>query len=258
MPLADEGMPVAQLQPVRPVTVFQAVYDQLFALLTSDVYSPGARLPSERELAEQLRVSRPSVREALKALRVLGLIEVRGRSTYVKSQQAGSEAGPPAITLPLAEIELLEIHEFREAVEGHIAELAAERAAAHDTAALERVLAVMQEEFSRDVEAFLAADREFHRTLARAAANRLLLAAHTQIYEQALLQPRLQSASRHSAAVAGALERMLEAHRQMLEAVHQRDGAKARRLMRAHLAQLRQDIIVGAFAPEAEATGAVP
>ncbi len=237
---------MGQLQPVRPVTVFDAVYDQLYALLSGDTFAPGARLPSERELAEQLRVSRPSVREALKALRVLGLIEVRGRSTYVKRQHAAPETGRPAITLPLAEVELLEIHEFREAVEGHIAELAAERAVAHDTAALERVLAVMQEEFSRDVEAFLAADREFHRTLARAAANRLLLAAHTQIYEQALLQPRLQSAALHSAAVTGALEHMLEAHRQMLEAVRQRDGAKARRLMQGHLAQLRQDILASA------------
>ena len=74
-----------QLQPVRPVTVFQAVFEQLSALLAGATFAPGDRLPAERELAEQLHVSRPSVREALKALRVLGLVEVRGRSTYVKA-----------------------------------------------------------------------------------------------------------------------------------------------------------------------------
>lgn len=168
-----------KLQPVRPVTVFQAVFDQLSALLAGDTFAPGDRLPSERELAEQFRVSRPSVREALKALRVLGLIEVRRRNTYVKSAQVKQDGDTPLPALPVAEAELLEIQEFREAIESYIAELAAERAAAHDAEVLEQVLAVMEQEFSRDVEAFFAADRQFHQALARAGGNRLLMAAHT-------------------------------------------------------------------------------
>src|SRR5260221_14022144 len=90
------------LQPVQPVTVFQAVFDQLSAVLASDAFAPGQRVPSERELAEQLRVSRPSVREAMKALRVLGVVEVRGRSTYVKGTNGA--AGAPPFALPLADV----------------------------------------------------------------------------------------------------------------------------------------------------------
>ncbi len=236
-----------QLQPVRPVTVFDAVFAQLAALLASDAFAPGDRLPSERELAEQLQVSRPSVREALKALRMLGQVEVRGRSTYVKGPRPAPPVDGPHLILPLAEVELLEIHEFREAIESQVAALAAERATAHDAEELERVFATMQQEFARDVEAFFAAERQFHRTLAQAAANRLLLAAHAQIHEHALQQPHLLPAALHGAAAAGALEHTLEAHRKILEAVRQRDGPKARRLMREHLAHLRQSIILGAF-----------
>lgn len=235
---------MVRLQPVQPVTVFQAVFDQLSALLASDAFAPGDRLPSERELAEQLRVSRPSVREALKALRALGVVDVRGRSSYVKGDQ---RTGEPALILPLAEVELLEIHEFREAVELHIAELAAERAAVHDADALDRVLATMQQAFERDVEAFVAAERQFYRALAQAAGNRLLLAAHAQIHDHDLVQQHLQAAALHAAAVDGAMEETLRAHCQIVEAVRRRDGAKARRLMQQHLARVRQSIVVGAF-----------
>ena len=235
-----------QLQPVRPVTVFEAVFAQLAALLASDTFAPGDRLPSERELAAQLQVSRPSVREAMKALRALGRVEVRGRSTYVKGAQPLPPTDRAHLILPLAEVELLEIHEFREAIESQVAALAAERATVQDAAELERVFALMQDEFAHDVAAFFQADHQFHRTLAHAAANRLLLAAHAQIHEHALLQPHLLPAALHGAAVAGALEHTLEAHRKILEAVRERDGPKARRLMREHLAHLRQYILTSA------------
>ncbi len=235
-----------QLQPVRPITVFQAVFDQLSSLLASDAFAPGDRLPSERELAEQLQVSRPSVREALKSLRVLGLIEVRGRSTYV---QGARRAAAPVLTLSLAEAELLEIHEFREAIETQIAELAAERAAVRDTEELDRIFATMQQEFTRDVDAFLEAERAFHRVLAQAAGNRLLFAAHAQIHDHDLVQPHLhlRPATLYAAELEGTMDHTLAAYHQIFEAVRQRDGAKARRVMRAHLEHLREYIIVGAF-----------
>ena len=232
------------LRPVQPVTVFQAAFDQLSALLAGDAFAPGDRLPSERELAERLRVSRPSVREALKALRVLGMVEVRGRSTYVKG---GTRAGQVALVLPLEEVELLEIHELREAIETQIAALAAERRDAHDLDQLTRVADEMAAITREDAAAFAGADRRFHEALARAARSRLLLAAQTQIYERALERPRLQSASLHAGMVAGARQRSVDAHRQIVLAVRQQDGAKARRLMVEHLGHVRQDIVVGAF-----------
>lgn len=230
---------MVELEPVRPVTVFQAVFDQLSALLASDAFAPGDRLPSERELAEQLRVSRPSVREALKALRALGLVEVRGRSTYVK----GRRAGEPALVLPLEEVELLEISDFREAIETQIAALAAERATSDDLRALEHAAAPGGAQPDNAV----VADRRFHRALAEAAHSRLLMAAHAQIHEHDLVQPRLQEAERHAGEVPGAREEMLAAHRQIVDAVRRGDATKARRLMHDHLARLRRSIVVGAL-----------
>ena len=236
-----------QLQPVRPVTVFQAVFEQLSALLAGAAFAPGARLPAERELAEQLHVSRPSVREALKALRVLGLVEVRGRSTYVKAPAPARPLEAPPLALPMAEVERRELHEFREALASQIAALAAERAAPDDAEALERELSAMEAAFPHDRETFFAAERQFHQALAQAAGNRLLLAAHAQIDEHERRQPPLQPAALHHPAVKGALEHTIEAHRQILAAVRERDGTRARRLMRAHLTQMRQYFIVGAF-----------
>lgn len=236
-----------RLQPVQPVTIFQAVFNQLSTLLAGDTYAPGERLPSERELAEQLQVSRASVREALMALRVLDLVEVRGRATYVKGRGNRRDGGTPTLTLPVADAELLEIQEFREAIESHSAALAAERATADDVAALERALAALAQVGAGDVAAFFAADREFHRTLAQAAGNRLLLLAHAQIHEIELRQPHLRAASLDSVAVAGAIAHTRAAHCQLLKAVRRRDAAGARQVMQTHLAQMRQFIIAGAF-----------
>ena len=233
-----------QLQPVKPVTVFQAVFEQLSALLASEGLVPGDRLPPERELAEQLRVSRPAVREALKALQAVGLIEVRGRSTYIKASARAATGSPLSLALP--EAELLELLEFREGFEPQIAALAAERADDEDIAALECQLANMRRELGHDEDAFFRADHEFHRALGRAARNRLLLAVQTQVYEHDMLQPDLYEAGMNSGKVSGALARTVEAHGRILAAVRTRDGQKARRLMQAHLAQAQQHVVVGA------------
>lgn len=236
---------MVHLSPVQPVTVFQAVFDQLSALLTSDAFTAGERLPTEREFAVQLGVSRPSVREALQALRVLGLIEVRGRSTYVRGRAAAPAACPPVITLPLAAVERREIEEFREAVELSIAERAAEHGNDRGGAALARLFSALQNDFSGDADAFFAADRVFHQALAEASGNRLLLAAHTQIEEHARLQFPRRAANRRPMALDGAITHTIEAHRQIVAAVRARNGSEARRQMADHLAYLRQCLDVG-------------
>src|SRR5512134_693627 len=82
------------LQSIEPRRLYRQIADQIRTLITSGEYATGSRLPPERDLARQLGVSRPSVREALIALEVEGLVEVRiGSGIYVQSQQAvlGSE-----------------------------------------------------------------------------------------------------------------------------------------------------------------------
>ena len=82
-----------QLQPVRPVTVFQAVFEQLSALLAGATFAPGARLPAERELAERYGVSRMTLRQAL------GALEQRGRLQRSKGRYGGTFVTEPKLEL---------------------------------------------------------------------------------------------------------------------------------------------------------------
>ncbi len=249
MPGGEKGETVAELQPIPRVNVFQTAFDQLSAWLDSEAIAPGERLPSERELAAQLQVSRPLLREVVRALRAVGMVEARGRAraTYIKSTAPARVGHGPPLALPLAEAELLELEEFREAIETQIAALAAERACPEDLEAGERALAAMRREIAGNVEAFLEADDQFHLALGAAAGNRLLQAAQRQVHDRERDEPNLRRAGMQTTEVKGALRQTVEAHQHILEAVRQRDAARARRLMREHISQTRQHVIVAAI-----------
>lgn len=234
------------LQPVPRVSVFQAVVDQLSSWLASGAVAPGERLPSERELSEQLQVSRASLREALRALRATGLIESRGRAAYLRKQSDHPEQGISTLAISFAEAERLELHEFRGAIETEIAALAAERHDALDLRALQQTLTAMDQAIQNDPAAFWEADHRFHRALAHAARNRLLLAAQEQVY-QLLPIGAGSSTEIRSPALTQRFALTAKDHRRILEAILERDAAKARQAMRDHIARTRQHVLVDAF-----------
>jgi GntR family transcriptional repressor for pyruvate dehydrogenase complex len=134
---------------------------------------PGTKLPSERNLSEQLGVGRSVVREALKSLALLGLIEVRqGDGTYVR--QLESELLPKAIEwgLLLGERLTLDLVEARQHLEVVTAQLAAARRDENDLAALRAALDGMRE--AADIEEFVGYDIAFHLGVAEAAGNSVL------------------------------------------------------------------------------------
>jgi GntR family transcriptional repressor for pyruvate dehydrogenase complex len=214
---------------------FEAILEQLESAITQGALSAGDRLPSERELASSLGVSRTSVREALRVLEALGVVETR------RGPEHGAvlviEPGNAFVTIvrmlaALRHIELEEIVDFRATVESGAARRLAEHPNAEALTGLERILAAMEcDDIGHDE--FHALDAEFHLALVRAAGNRLVN----------LLAGGLSSTLRRVITDVGSLEapwtdlrpRIVKEHRALFAAIRRGDGAKAANLANRHV-----------------------
>jgi GntR family transcriptional repressor for pyruvate dehydrogenase complex len=214
---------------------FEAVLEQLESAIAQGALSAGDRLPSERELAGNLGVSRTSVREALRVLEALGVVETRRGSEH--GAVLVIEPGNAFVTIvrmltALRHIELEEIVDFRATVESGAARRLAEHPNPEALAGLESILAAMErDEVGHDE--FHALDAEFHLMLVRAAGNRLVN----------LLAGGLSSTLRRVVTDVGFLEprwsdvrpRIVKEHRALFAAIRRGDGAKAADLANRHV-----------------------
>lgn len=222
--------PLPKLELQKPegttVQVAQALIDYM---LRSGLVQPGTRLPSERRLADAFGIGRGSVREALKSLSLLGLIEIRqGDGTYLR--RPDSELLPQVIEwgLLLGERKVFDLVEARQEIEKSIARLAAGRRTDEDVAALEEDLARMGAAFD-DVEAFVDADVDFHLTLARVTDNSVLADILASI--QSLLRVWVGRVI----GAGSAYQVSYDEHRRVLEAVRAGDPEAATAAMAAHM-----------------------
>jgi DNA-binding FadR family transcriptional regulator len=215
------------LQAVEPQRLYRQIAGQLRALITGGEF-PGGRLPAERDLAKQLGVSRPSVREALIALEVEGWVEVRtGSGIYVQPPKAA--AARPAETNEWGPLELMQA---RELVEGEVAALAARHARKPQLQAITAALERMRDEVAAGIEP-REGDEAFHHAIAQACGNEVLCdtvrgywaARQGPIFER--LGDWFDNPASWSAAVAE--------HAAVLEAIRAHDAAGARRAMQRHL-----------------------
>jgi DNA-binding FadR family transcriptional regulator len=222
------------LQTVEPQRLYRQIAEQLRSLVAAGEFSPGSRLPAERDLARQLGVSRPSVREALIALEVEGIIDVRtGSGIYVRACYAVSSAAAsqPQQTDP-GEWGPLELMRARELVEGEVAALAARNARRTQIAAIASAVSQMREEAGAGIIP-RAGDEAFHTAIAQACGNEVLRdtvrgywnARSGPLFER--LGDYFEKPSSWSAA--------LVEHSAVLEAIRGHDPASARLAMQAHL-----------------------
>jgi DNA-binding FadR family transcriptional regulator len=217
------------LHAVEPQRLYRQIADQLRALVSQGEFAVGQRLPAERDLATQLGVSRPSVREALIALEVEGMIEVRtGSGIYVRgvssaASTARSESpdwGP------------LEVMSARLLVESEVAALAATHATRADLQAMSAGLKQMQQQARRG-EVPRDGDEAFHLAIAQACGNSVLLetvqrywtARHGPLFER--LGDYFESPDSWQVAIAE--------HEAVLQAIRARDPRAARAAMQKHL-----------------------
>jgi DNA-binding FadR family transcriptional regulator len=220
------------LQAVESSRLYRQIAEQLRGLISGGEFASGTRLPAERDLAKQLGVSRPSVREALIALELEGWIEVRtGSGIYVQpAQQRGAERA--ARNGNAADWGPLELLQARALVEGEVAALAARQARKAQVAAMADALDKMRDEVAAGVEP-ASGDEAFHAAIAAACGNEVL-ADTVRSYWSARQGPLLErlgdwfdNPASWSAAVAE--------HAAVLEAIRAHDAEGARAAMQQHL-----------------------
>jgi GntR family transcriptional repressor for pyruvate dehydrogenase complex len=204
------------------------VQSKLRAFVAEASLEPGDRLPPERELARQLSVSRTSLRQALTALRVEGLVDVRHGDGIYLLRSVDDVVPPIAADLGAAHPELPALGEVRNALEALAAECAATRRTDADLAAMVAGLRLMEGEIGAG-EPGLTGDRQFHRAVLEAAANEVLTKLLDAIADGS------ERIARASLSRAGQPERSLAAHRMILDAIVMRESELARRLMYDHL-----------------------
>lgn len=216
------------LHTIEPRRLYRQIAEQLRGLIAAGEFAVGSRLPPERDLAVQLGVSRPSVREALIALEVEGLVEIRmGSGIYVlspvparRARSIESELGP------------FEIIKARQLIESELAALAAGNRPA---AALKRMRAAvksMEEEIAAGTMPILG-DRAFHVALAEASDNAALVRVVTGLWDERK-KPVFEQLGRHFENAASWRKAVAE-HRAVIRAVAAGDADGARDAMRRHL-----------------------
>lgn len=223
-------MPVEAIEPQR---LYRQVADQLRRLIERGEFLPGDRLPTERELAEQLGISRPTVREALIALEVEGWVRIRvGSGIYVTERERQAKAWPvsSAAAAPLeGPFELLSARAF---VEGAVAERAATVAGAEQIAALDAAIARM-EACGRVDDEMIALDRAFHVALAAILGNAVLVRFVGELFDQRI-NPYFQQLSAYFENADTWREAIAE-HKAIRDAIAARDPRGARAAVERHL-----------------------
>src|SRR6266436_1758881 len=139
--LSAADSPDVLLEPVKRSRIYEHIVGQIHALIREGRWAPGDQIPPERELAERFRVSRTSVREALRALAMQGVIESRqGGGTFVRTSDTEALVPPLAAAILRGRRELAEVFEVRELIEPGTARQAATRATAEHITELESLL----------------------------------------------------------------------------------------------------------------------
>lgn len=224
------------LRAIKKTRIYEDVVSQIHELIKDGRLKAGDQLPSERELAETFKVSRTSVREALRALETQGLMVTRtGMGTFVADLPTESLVELLAKLLIEAKDALADIFEMRKLIEPQIAALAAERASKRDVERMREILRKQREQISQGVMA-VEADAEFHFSIGQATQNQALqklvsglmeLLSHSR--EESLQTPGRSAAS-------------LASHIRILSAIEDHDKGRARNAMLNHIEKVEQNI----------------
>lgn len=225
------------LKVIKKTRIYEEVVNQVRELIKEGKLKAGDQLPSERELAETFKVSRTSVREALRALETQGLVVSRtGMGNFVADLPIESLIAPLAKLLIEEKDALADIFEMRKLIEPHIASLAAERATKQDIGQMKKILDKQQEQVSRG-ETGVEADAEFHFAIGRATQNHALekLVSGLMDVLSHSREESLQTRDRRMASI--------DSHRKIVAAIEAHDKTKAREAMFRHVEQVEENVL---------------
>jgi GntR family transcriptional regulator, transcriptional repressor for pyruvate dehydrogenase complex len=227
---------------VRASRLYEQIVQQIEGSIREGRLKPGDQLPAERELALEFGVSRTAVREAVKTLSEKGLVEAySGRGTFVTTGKSQSIRHSLDSFLKSGDLQDSNyVAEMREILEPEFTALAATRIEEQHMVMMREAVAIMDRSM-QNPDAYIEADLDFHLALAEAAGNPLILSLLDSLVG-VLREQRIGIF-----AVTGGPERGQFHHKLILEAIEQRSASRARKAMRAHLQQIRQDSTASAI-----------
>lgn len=219
------------LKPVTRTTLSEQVAMQLASELTGGRWKPGEKLPSEAELCKAFNVGRSTLREALKSLSFIGLIRMRaGGGSYVSDQPSKYLDGPLFAKGVLnTEKDITDLTEARILLETEVAGLCAQRATEQDFEILDELLHQMKTSIEQGGDAFRQLDLGFHLAIAAGCKNQVLAELLKHIRDA------LQELITKSLLLPAGTEMAYKQHREIFDALKQRNAARARKAMRSHL-----------------------
>ncbi|MEH6404797.1 MAG: FadR/GntR family transcriptional regulator [Sneathiella sp.] len=227
------------IQTIEHKRLYQKVADQLTDLINSGEFESGKRLPAERELSKLLGVSRPTVREAMIALEIFGMVEIRtGSGIYVVPETKRTKNFKQKLDSGPGPFEMLTA---RSSIEGEAAAMAALRITDEELSGLEDAFKMMEDQNTKNL-GMEDGDRLFHLRIAEATNNSVMVSVIDQLWEMRQMQPMWNKLQEHvdQAAVE---QPSLSDHRKIIEALTTRDPEKARQAMRDHLERVKRDLL---------------
>ncbi|HEV7287076.1 FadR/GntR family transcriptional regulator [Sphingomonas sp.] len=214
--------------------LFQEVAERIAAMIAGGTYPPGSRLPGERELAEQLGVSRVTIREAEIALQAQGLLAIKtGSGVYVTDGKVTLSDAPPVVSA-------FELTEARSLFESEAAALAASTVTPEMLARLDELLEIMGRDDSDDA-ASTAADQEFHLLIASASGNQAVIHVIKQLWRMRTEMPEVRT-TYASVCQHDGRTRQRE-HAAIVDALRVGDSGAARIAMRQHFNRLLEAML---------------
>ncbi len=231
--------------PVGHESIADAVVEQIESMIVDGILKEGRKLPSERELAEAMGVSRPKLREALQTLETRGLVTVRhGEGSFIASL-TGRAMSPALLALYARHGRAFyDYLEYRREQEGFAARIAAQRATSSDKERLTEIIAEMQSAWENDdLDASQEADLRLHVAIVDASQNTTLIHMMASVYD--LTRQGVFYNRKFLRTMDGTGARLLQQHKDIVDAILDGDPARAEQAARVHMDFVEESFRVG-------------
>lgn len=229
---APKTADLAGIEPIKRTRISEEIANRLRTLILDGSFTPNQPLPSERALAERMRVSRGSVRDAIRRLEVVGLLESRhGQGTFLHELSVDNLVMPMASVLTFNRARHDDLMDVRRAFEPAVAAMAAARATAPELEEIDRILAEQRRRV-RSGQPTIGEDTAFHAALARATHNPVIVGI-METLNDLLIESRTRTLQRR-----GRPLQSLRGHEAVVEAVRRQDADRAALAMREHIDQI--------------------
>jgi GntR family transcriptional regulator, transcriptional repressor for pyruvate dehydrogenase complex len=220
------------IEPIKKTRIAEEVADRIRVLILDGTFPPGQALPSERLLTERFGVSRGSIRDALRMLGVIGLLETRhGQGTFPHELTVDRLVAPLASVMTYRQDLQDELMDVRRMFEPAVARVAATRGSDEDFADLQRILDTQRRKLKTGRSAIVE-DTAFHAVLARSTRNRVVVSI------MATLNDLLVESRKLTLRQKGRPEQSIKGHEAVVAALHRRDAESAARAMYNHIDQI--------------------